>query len=113
MATVKQSERTFWHKRATTTLKTALAMQDVSYKDLSRRLAAFGEDEPEKTLSNKINRGSFSFLFFMKCLYALGQREFRLELPTIPPAELAKLMARKKTPTKRKPPVRKKAEAAK
>lgn len=111
MATIKQSERTYWHKRATTTLKTALAMQDISYKDLSRRLAAFGEDEPEKTLSNKINRGSFSFLFFIKCMYALGQREFRLELPTIPPDERAKLTPKPKP--KRKPPVRKKVEAAK
>lgn len=112
MATIKQSERTFWHKRATTTLKTALAMHDLSYKELSRRLKGIGEDEPEKTLSNKINRGSFSFLFFIKCLYVLGQREFRLELPAIPPHELAKLTARKPAP-KRKPPVRKKAEAVK
>ena len=104
MATVKQSERTFWHKRATVTLKTLLAMQDVSYKELSRRLESLGEDEPEKTLGNKINRGSFSFMFFLKCLYALGHHtELRFPLPPVP-AEVRAELTHRKAPSNRVPP---------
>ncbi len=63
----------------------ALAAQRVSYKELSRMLEEFGEMEPEKTLNNKINRGTFSFIFFIKCMYAIGRLENRLELSKLTP----------------------------
>jgi hypothetical protein len=81
MATVRQEERTFWHKEATQLLRGILWTHRVTYKELSRLLEGFGEFEPEKTLSNKINRGTFSFIFFVKCLYAINRLEGRLELP--------------------------------
>lgn len=87
MATVSKAERTFWHKEATTVLRTLLAARRCSYKQLSRLLEDLGEREPEKTLSNKINRGSFSFLFFLKCMYALGFTDVRFLLTNLSPAE--------------------------
>lgn len=80
MVTVPKGERTFWHGEATRLLRAALAANRIQYKELSRRLGDFGEIEPEKTLSNKINRGTFSFMFFIKCMYAINRLEGRLEL---------------------------------
>jgi hypothetical protein len=80
MTAVPKAERTFWHEESTRLLRVALAAHRVSYKELSRMLEEFGELEPEKTLNNKINRGTFSFIFFIKCMYAIGRLENRLEL---------------------------------
>jgi hypothetical protein len=38
----------------------------MGYKDLSRALESVGVDESAKVLSNKINRGTFSFAFYLQ-----------------------------------------------
>jgi hypothetical protein len=91
MAAVPKAERTFWHKESTRLLRVALAAQRVSYKELSRMLEDFGETEPEKTLNNKINRGTYSFIFFIKCMYAIGRLENRLELSPLTAENKAKI----------------------
>ena len=107
MATVSKSERTFWHKEATIVLRTILASRGITYKALSRMLEGLGEYEPEKTLSNKVNRGTFSFMFFLKCMHALGRSDVRFLLTEIPPADrpvlrrLAKQRRRRTFPAKR------------
>jgi hypothetical protein len=107
MATVSKSERTFWHLEATSVLQTMLTARRISYKQLSRMLESLGEYEPEKTLSNKINRGTFSFQFFLKCVRAIGMHDVRILLPEIPRPDLtvlrrhAKAQRRRTFPTKR------------
>lgn len=101
MATVKKSERTFWHREATTILHTLRTSRRVTYKELSRKLEALGEIEPEKTLSNKINRGTFSFMFFLKCMYALGPSDVRFLLAPLSPDDMAAFRKRAETLKKR------------
>ena len=106
MATVKKVARTFWHKEATTILRTLLAARRISYKQLSRLLEDLGEHEPEKTLSNKINRGTFSFMFFLQCMYAVGRSEVRFLLSGLSPDELAAVKAAAKARPRRAAPRR-------
>lgn len=68
-----------WQQQATRVLKVELARQDVGYKVLSSRLAQLGFEESPRQLANKINRGTFSFVFYLKCMKALGART--VELP--------------------------------
>jgi hypothetical protein len=42
------------------------------YKDLADKLAPTGVKETERNLSNKINRGSFTAVFFLQCMEAIG-----------------------------------------
>ena len=67
-----------WNQRATNLLKSEMARAGVNYEDLMRRLEEIGIEESYKGLANKINRGAFSFVFFMQCMRALGITEVRL-----------------------------------
>ena len=67
-----------WNKRATNLLKSQMVLAGVNYEQLIQRLAAIGVDESYKGIANKINRGTFSFVFFIQCMKALGVNEIRL-----------------------------------
>jgi hypothetical protein len=67
-----------WNDRATNLLKSEMARAGVGYEGLIIRLHEIGIDEGYKGLANKINRGAFSFVFFMQCMKALGITEVRL-----------------------------------
>ncbi|MGZ8227775.1 MAG: DUF6471 domain-containing protein [Methylococcaceae bacterium] len=67
-----------WKQYAAQTLKAELARLGVGYEDLIQRLQAIGVEESYKGLASKINRGTFSFLFFAQCMKALGVREVRI-----------------------------------
>lgn len=67
-----------WNQRATNLLKSELARAGIGYEELIRRLAEIGIEESYKGIANKINRGAFSFTFFMQCMKALGIKTVRL-----------------------------------
>jgi len=67
-----------WKQYAAQTLKAELVKAGVSYENLIQRLHAIGVDESYKGIASKINRGTFSFLFFAQCMKALGKNEIRL-----------------------------------
>ena len=67
-----------WKQYAAQTLKAELARAGVGYEELIRQLNAIGVDENYKGIASKINRGTFSFLFFAQCMKALGKDQFRL-----------------------------------
>jgi len=67
-----------WSRYATTMLKVELTRADIGYDELIRRLAEIDVEESYKGLSAKINRGTFSFVFFVQCMKALGINEVRL-----------------------------------
>lgn len=67
-----------WNDRATNLLKSEMARAGVNYEQLMSRLQDIGIEESYKGLANKINRGAFSFVFFMQCMRALGVTEVRL-----------------------------------
>lgn len=60
-----------WEKTARGLLRAEMARQNISYKELSRRLETIGVIEKEKQLMNKVARGKFSFVFFLQCMYAM------------------------------------------
>ncbi len=68
-----------WQQEARRILRTELARRDIGYKELARALEAVGVEESAKALSNKINRGTFSFVFFLQCMRALEVEVVRLQ----------------------------------
>ncbi|MCL4761230.1 MAG: hypothetical protein KJ018_05495 [Burkholderiales bacterium] len=86
MPTVKKLDRTFWHKEATGILRAEMGRRDMGYKELVHALGKMGIVENQKRLSNKVARGTFSFQFFLQCMYALGHRDdVRILLDPLPP----------------------------
>ncbi len=67
-----------WTNLATKVLKGELARAGVNYEELVRRLSEHGIEESYKGVAAKVNRGTFSFVFFMQCMMALGKTEVRI-----------------------------------
>ncbi len=70
---------TDWHKLATTTIKVELTKANIGYEELVQRLAAIGVHETYTGVAAKINRGTFSFMFFMQCMKAINRNNVLLE----------------------------------
>lgn len=68
-----------WNSLAANLLKAELKLAGVGYEELINALAKLGVEESYKGIANKINRGSFTFAFFMQCMKALGRDTVRLE----------------------------------
>lgn len=60
-----------WCQLAAQILKDLQYLKRVDNKALSARLVDVGLDESPRQVSNKINRGKFSLVFFLQCLKAL------------------------------------------
>jgi hypothetical protein len=61
-----------WAAEVRLFLRNAMRDRAVSYAELSRRLAAIGVDYTDVNLRNKLHRGTFSAVFLLQCLTALG-----------------------------------------
>jgi len=55
-----------------------MVRRDVSYAELSGRLADVGIGLSEAALRNKVSRGAFTADFFLKALGAMGVETLRL-----------------------------------
>lgn len=60
-----------WNEYSRGILKSKLAKHNVKLQDLVKALQAIGVNETYSSVSSKINRGAFSFSFFLQCMYAL------------------------------------------
>ncbi len=60
-----------WNEYSRGILKSKLAKHNVKLQDLVVALNSIGVNETYSSVSSKINRGAFSFSFFMQCMYAL------------------------------------------
>ncbi|WP_321954128.1 DUF6471 domain-containing protein [Paraburkholderia bannensis] len=69
-----------WYKVARNVLRAELARHGVSYRQLAVLLAGIGVAETERSIANKLSRGSFSFAFYLQCMRALGRADVRLDL---------------------------------
>lgn len=63
-----------WNQEATNILKAELVRQNIKYDELILRLEKCGVKESYKGIANKINRGSFTFVFFMQCMEAINKK---------------------------------------
>lgn len=70
---------TDWHKLATTTIKVELTKANIGYEELVQRLATVGVQESYTGIAAKINRGTFSFMFFMQCMKAINKNQITVE----------------------------------
>ena len=66
-----------WEERAARYLKAELKRADVTYEELAERLKKHGQKETKASIASKLGRGTFSAVFFLTTLCALG-------LPNIP-----------------------------
>lgn len=61
-----------WENEARRILRAELVRRGVTYSLLAKRLQSIGIRETERSIANKMSRGTFSFAFFLQCLTALG-----------------------------------------
>jgi hypothetical protein len=67
-----------WKSTAKNILKAELARKGVDYVTLATRLKSLGIDESYNSVNTKINRGAFTFQFFLQCMEVIGAKEIRL-----------------------------------
>ena len=67
-----------WQAKVKGLLKAELKKRNLSYADLAERLDAIGVPEDKRNISNKIARGSFTAVFFVQCMEAIGCRTVHL-----------------------------------
>ena len=68
-----------WQAKVKGLLKAELKRRDLRYSDLAGKLSALGIKDNERNISNKISRGTFSAVFFLQCLKAIGAKTIHLE----------------------------------
>jgi len=67
-----------WQAKVKGLLKAELKRRGLSYADLAEKLGAIGIQETERNISNKIGRGSFTAVFFIQCMEAIGVHTLHL-----------------------------------
>lgn len=73
-----------WENEARLLLKAELARRGVTYDRLAKRLQAREVHETARSIANKMSRGTFSFVFFLQCMSALGAENVMLTIPRVP-----------------------------
>ena len=67
-----------WENDVKGMLKAEIKRRNMTYEQLAEKLAEIGVQDSARNIINKINRGSFSAVFFVQCLRAIGCQEIRL-----------------------------------
>jgi len=67
-----------WKVRVKGLLKAELKKRNLSYGDLATRLATIGVSDTERNISNKLSRGTFTAVFMIQCLAAIGCNNLHL-----------------------------------
>ncbi len=68
-----------WQARVKGILKAELKRRNLSYADLAEKLAVIGITDNQRNISNKMSRGSFTAVFFVQCMEAIGCRTIHLD----------------------------------
>jgi hypothetical protein len=63
-----------WQALVKGLLKAELKRRNLSYADLADKLRAIDVNDNERNISNKIARGTFTAVFFVQCMTAIGCR---------------------------------------
>jgi Domain of unknown function (DUF6471) len=65
---------------ALNTADAELARRNVSYRELAERLESMSVKRMNgPTISNKVNRGGFTAVFFLQCMEAIGVRAIHID----------------------------------
>lgn len=73
------AKRKDWVAQVKGILKAELKRRSLSYADLAEKLAAVGVKDSERNISNKISRGTFTAIWFVQCMEAIGVKNIHLE----------------------------------
>lgn len=68
-----------WTQKVKNLLKSELKRRNISYKELTEKLEKIGVKDSERNIANKLARGSFTAVFFVQCLVAIGCQTVRLD----------------------------------
>jgi hypothetical protein len=68
-----------WQRRVKGILKAELKRRHITYRDLAWKLREIGIEDTERNIANKIARGTFTAVFFVQCLDAIGCRSVQLD----------------------------------
>jgi len=71
--------KTDWEQKAKGILKGELKRRNLGYKELTEKLAVIGIEDNERNIANKVSRGSFTAVFLLQCLEAIGCSNVRLD----------------------------------
>ena len=69
-----------WENEARRIVRAELVRRGITYKGLAARLVAIGVKETERSIANKMSRGTFSFVFVLRCLQAVGAKSMTMEI---------------------------------
>jgi hypothetical protein len=68
-----------WQAQVKGILKGELKRRNLSYADLAEKLGAVGVKDSERNISNRISRGTFTAVWFVQCMQAIGVKSIHLE----------------------------------
>jgi hypothetical protein len=68
-----------WQAQVKGIIKGELKRRNLSYADLAERLGAAGVKDNERNISNKISRGTFTAVFFVQCMEAIGVKTIHFD----------------------------------
>lgn len=71
-----------WENEARRIVKAELARRGMTYERLAKRLKTIGINETERSIANKMSRGTFSFIFFLQCMSAIGSTKVSFDVPS-------------------------------
>ena len=69
-----------WENEARGILRAEVVRRDFTYGLLAKRLRAIGVRETERSIANKMSRGTFPFVFVLQCMKAMGAKAVTFEL---------------------------------
>ena len=67
-----------WQSTVKGLLKAELKRRNLSYRDLTKKLHDIGVEDNERNVANKVARGSFTAVFFIQCMEAIGAKTIHL-----------------------------------
>lgn len=73
-----------WNEVAHRMVRAEMVRKGLTYADLVERLKPLGVDDNERNIRNKVARGTFSGVFLIQCLAALGVETIDLKAYDIP-----------------------------
>ena len=68
-----------WKAQAKQLIRAELKRRNLSYADLAVRMDSIGLKVNDRTIANKIATGSFSAVFFLQCMEAIGVKNQPLD----------------------------------
>lgn len=71
--------QTDWESEVKGLLKAEVKRRNLTYEQLAAKLAEIGVHDSARNIINKINRGTFSAVFLVQCLRAMGVRSLSLD----------------------------------